>query len=148
MEFDQSRNADLNVYTELLLDHRGPNDLIGNVLSTIGFYVMKDGWKIAPGVVFEEMISMYIPDSPTRHVVFLPPFQWGSEMACIQLASKTVFPLLAIPITQSEMEMIYRDGSDVLENRWVETDCDVLDWSRASVTSPSRARVDRQGPVD
>jgi hypothetical protein len=130
MEFDQSRNPDRQVYSEILMDVRGQNEFICNILSTIGFYIMKDGWKVAPGVVFEEMVAMYIPACEVRHVLFLPPFQWDDGMTKVALSSKTIYPLLAIPITNSEMELVRRDGSEALEDRWVAANCDVLQWNR------------------
>lgn len=130
MEIDQSRNPDVQVYSEVLMDVREQNEFITNILSTIGFYIMKDGWKVAPGVVFEEMVAMYIPECEVRHVLFLPPFEWDDGMTKVPLSSKTVYPLLAIPITNSEMELARRAGSEALEDCWIAAGCDVLQWDR------------------
>jgi len=133
MEYDQSRNPAVQVYTEILMDVRGQNEFIGNILSTIGFYIMKDGWKVAPGVVFEKMVEMFIPECKARHVIFLPPFQWQDGMTKVPLPSKTVYPLLAIPITEAEMGLVLRDGSEALTHLWETSNCDVLEWNREGV---------------
>ena len=62
--------------------------------------------------------------------MFLPPFRWGAGMTKVSLSTKTLYPLLAIPITEDEMQLVRREGSEALEDRWVEADCDTFDWNR------------------
>lgn len=133
MDIDQSQNPDSQLYTELLMDVRGQNELIGNILSTIGFHMIKDGWKVAPGIIFEQMVAMYVPNCEMRHVIFLPPFQWDNEMTKVALHSKTVYPLLAIPITDTEMDLVRRVGVEALEDCWMAAEYDVLDWNRKDI---------------
>lgn len=134
MDFDQSRNPDQPINAEILMDVRGESLFISNILATIGFYVIKNGWKIAPGVIFEEMLGIYLPQSPTQHVIFLPPFQWKIGMTKVELSSKIVYPLLAIPITNAERDLVYQQGVQALEEHWTTTNCDVLNWNRKGKT--------------
>jgi hypothetical protein len=130
MDRNQSRNPAVQVFTEVLMDARGENSIIGNVLGTIGCYIIKNGWKAGPGVVFEKMIDMYAPDLAVKHVLFTPPFQWKDGMTKVQLSKKTIYPLLAVPITDAERAYAASKGAEALEERWERDHTDVLDWQR------------------
>lgn len=130
MDLDQSKNETVQVFSEILMDVRGQNEIIGNVISTVGFYLLKYGWKAAPGIIFRRMVEMYDPKSPVPHVMFIPPFQWGTGMSKVKLSTKTVYPLLAVPISDSERIFVEKNGSDALETLWSEKRVDVLDWGR------------------
>jgi hypothetical protein len=131
MEFNQSRHAEAEIYSEIILDHYGYDTRIGNILSTIAFYVMKDGWQVAPGVIFERMVEMYIPETKLPHVMFASPFQW-QDMSEVALAEKTIYPLVAIPISEAEREMARINEGENLEELWDSQGTDVLNWSRPS----------------
>lgn len=132
MDFDLSRNPKFSLFTEILMDARGTISIVENVLSTIAFYIMKNSWQPAPGVIFESMVSMYDADSRVPHVIFLPPFQWASGMTKVELNDKTVYPLLAVPITESEKEYVRQNGADALFNHWDSLKLDIFDWNRGS----------------
>ena len=133
MEVDLSRNSESQLFTEILMDSRSRNTHIANIVANIGFYVVKDGWPPFPGTVFENMIEMYSPDLKVKHIMFVPPFQWESRMAKVDLGPKTIHPILAVPITDGENQFVKENGSDALEDLWEQTNCDVLDWSREGV---------------
>ena len=134
MDYDQSHREGVTIPTEILVDARGRRDYVANVAATIAFFVMKDKWKVAPDVTFAEIIGMYAPDLAVRHVLFVPPFQWPDGMTRVVLRDRTIYPLLAVPITDGELELVRREGADALTDRWVRESTDVLDWSRAGVT--------------
>ena len=91
MDHDVSRNPAMKIHTELLLDARGRQRKLENVLSTIAFFVIKNGWKPAPGVVFEEMISRYEPSLDLKHVMFVTPFQWEDAMTSVNQTEPGIF---------------------------------------------------------
>ena len=132
MEVEQEVSPNRRVFTEIIMDTRGGDDCVSNVLSTIGFYIVKDRWKVAPGVVFENMVEMYNPDLEVKHIMFVPPFQWEEGMSKVALSNKIIFPLLAVPITQKEHEVIKSNGAGALETLWESKGTDVLNWGRAS----------------
>src|SRR3954452_654052 len=80
MDFTQRRGDGPPLTTEVLLDARGRPCDVANVVGTIAFYVMKDGWKIGPGITFADMVPMYAPDLRVKHILFVPPFQWEEGM--------------------------------------------------------------------
>jgi hypothetical protein len=132
MEINQSHRPDIDVYAEVIMDQRGHDEGIANVLSTIAFCVMKDGWKLAPGVIFYDLVKMYFPDTKLPHVMFTAPFQWDA-MSKVALSKKTIYPLVAIPISEAESQLASTNASQDLENIWARQSTDVLDWGRQSV---------------
>jgi hypothetical protein len=132
MECEQGGDPNVPIFTEILMDWHGGNDSIDSVLSAIAFCMLKDGWKAAPGVVFQNVIEPFLPGLEVKHVLFYPPMQWGDAMDNVPLGVKTIHPLLAIPITQPEFELLGRSGLGALEDFWTRTKCDVYDWFRKS----------------
>ena len=131
MGINQSRQPGREVYSEVLMDQRGHDERIGNILSTIAFYIMKDGWRIAPGVIFESMIEMFVPETELPHVMFTSPFQWD-EMSKIVLGDRAIYPLIAVPISEAESAIARKNQGVDLEALWERHSVDVLDWGRSS----------------
>ncbi|NTW29505.1 MAG: suppressor of fused domain protein, partial [Coriobacteriia bacterium] len=84
-------------------------------------------------VVFEDMISICEPGLAVKHVLFTPPFQWPDNVLTrVDLGDRTIYPLLAVPITDSERDFVYAHGANELESCWENWDTDVLEWNRPS----------------
>jgi hypothetical protein len=132
MDTNQSRNPEIQIFSEVLMDSRDKDPLVANVLSTVAFYILKNGWKIAPGVVFEQMLDLYYPGHALPHVMFISPFQWKEGMSRVELGEKRIHPLAGVPISEAERRFVAENPPRALERRWEEHDTDVLDWSRAS----------------
>lgn len=130
MDYNQGQPNSPVLATEILLDARGHSHRVANVAATIGFYIMKNGWKVAPGVTFDDMVSMYEPELLVKHILFVPPFQWSDGMTRVELSDRKVYPLLAVPITDGELQFIKDFGADELQSRWEQKATDVLNWSR------------------
>ena len=133
MEVDQSRQPSKEIRTEILMDQRGHDERICNILSTIAFYILKNGWRVAPGTIFESMVSMYIPDTCLPHVYFTAPFQWDN-MAKVSLSDRIIYPLIAVPISETESVVAGKNTGRDLEALWVQRGTDVLNWGRRSAT--------------
>lgn len=131
MDINQSCLPKTEIFSELIMDQRGHAEHIGNILSTIAFYIMKDGWKVAPGVIFESMVEMYIPETKLPHIMFVAPFQW-QNMSKVVLKEKTIYPLVAVPISEVESQVARTNAGRDLEQRWVSQGVDVLNWERPS----------------
>ncbi len=133
MDVNQSNNPNTPVHTEILMDIRGQNEIINNILSTVGLYMIKNQWKAAPGIVFENMVEMYVPEVNVKHIVFIVPFQWKSGMGKVPAGNRTIYPLLAVSITDNEKNYIQSNGIDALGNLWAVNGCDVLNLERLGV---------------
>lgn len=132
MEYDQSAPGKPPLNTEILVDSQGPCEFIAHVAATIAFFIIKDRLRVAPGFTFAKIISMYDPWLQVEHVLFVPPFQWRG-MSRVSLSDRTIYPLLAVPITDSELNFVQRQGADQLQERWERESTNVLDWSRDGV---------------
>jgi hypothetical protein len=138
MEYDQSVDSTVAIASEVLVDAKGGRE-VAHVAATIGFFVMKDGWKVRPGSTFANIIPMYHPEILVKHVLFTTPFQWQEgAMSKVALTGRTVYPLLAVPITDEERSFVLSRGADALETHWESEGVDVLDWGRGS-SVPSRS---------
>jgi hypothetical protein len=133
MDYDVGDEPDDPVFVEVIVDARGDAAWVAEIVATIAFHVMKDGWKPAPGVIFERAIEMYSPELQVKHVMFVPPIQWEDDMSEVELGGKIVQPLLAVPITESEAVFVRAHGSEALEDLWARVEIDVFDWSRSGV---------------
>lgn len=130
MEYDQAAAAGAPLRSELIMDSRGELPELQNVLATAAFFVMKDGWRMRPGVVFERVVKLYRPDLELPHAYFTAPFQWDGAMGRVELPARTIYPLLAVPISMSESRMVAEAGGEALESWWESAGTDVLDWKR------------------
>lgn len=54
-------------------------------------------------------------------------------MTHVTLADRTIYLLLAVPITDGELQLVQKQGVDELQDRWEQLSTDVLDWSREGV---------------
>ncbi len=131
MEFDQSQNPQETIHSEVVMDARGNNEIIENVISTIGFIIGKEKQKIAPGVVFEDIIETYDSDLSVKHILFVPVFQ-TTHLARVDLQSIILYPLLACPITEEENSLVNEHGYEYLMQLWEDQKIDVLDWRRTN----------------
>ena len=132
MEVDQSQNPSVSAPSEVIMDSRGDLPELQNILATIAFFIIKADWRIRPGVVFEQLVELYRPDLSLPHVYFTAPFQWRSGMTRVELPDRTVYPLLALPISGPESRFIESASDDALESLWESELIDVLDWGRSS----------------
>ncbi len=54
-------------------------------------------------------------------------------MTRVTLSDRTLYPLLAVPVTDGELDLIERDGAAALTELWERASTDVLDWTREGV---------------
>ncbi|HSD82690.1 MAG TPA: suppressor of fused domain protein [Anaerolineae bacterium] len=107
---------------------------LGNVLATCAFYIIKERWFCAPGVIFRDMLTINDVPCTTPHLLFVPPFLWDEKLnTTFQLANRLVTWLLAVPITEAEAVFGATEGSDKLENLLQEKDVAIFDLQRKSV---------------
>lgn len=128
-DIDQDGQDGAGLYTEIIMDRRGADERLANVLASAMFFIIKDGWRIRPGTVFESVVEMVYPGIRLPHLMFTSPFQWDG-MGRVELAGKTIHPLLALPISEAERRIARAHAGADLEDLWERRGIDVLDWSR------------------
>jgi hypothetical protein len=73
-----------------------------NVLATAGFFVMKDRWLAAPGVVFADVVREYFPNTTVPHIMWTEPFDFdGLSTVHVDGVDQDVHVLQAVPLADS-----------------------------------------------
>lgn len=104
---------------------------MANVLATSAFYVMKNGWVASPGAVFEDMVSMYFPDTTTPHVMWTAPHPWPSLVDGSTIDGfGEVHWLVATPISDAERALLASIGYDEFDRRLGEAEVEYFDLHR------------------
>jgi antitoxin YqcF len=104
-----------------------------NAICSAALFVMKDKWFCGPGVVFETMLSMYDLSDTMEHLYFTAPSQWPELNTTLELSTKRVTWLWAIPISEAESRFIADEGDDRFEDLLEASGADVFDIHRPSV---------------
>jgi hypothetical protein len=104
-----------------------------NAVCTAALFVMKDKWFCQPGVVFETMLSMYDLSATMEHLYFTAPSHWPALNTTLELSTKKVTWLWAIPISEAESRFIAEHGDDKFEDLLERSGADVFDIHRPSI---------------
>ena len=118
--------------TEILIDSVSVEIDLENIIATAAFYIMKDGWKISPGAIFETLVAEYHPELDVKHLLFVPQYQWGKTLSKVKLEQGYIYPLLAVGITKEELNFISKNGVAALEAIWEKNNVNVFNWHRSS----------------
>ena len=132
MDVNQSRDPAKPVFTEILLDSTNTDEVMSKLLSTTAFHALKHDAVLVPGLIFEGVVREYFPDHPLPHLMLVAPFQWASGMTQVDLPTKTIYPLVAVPISEEERQLAVSRGSRAVEEVWAAKQVNVLDWARAN----------------
>ncbi|MDH7460600.1 suppressor of fused domain protein [Chitinophagaceae bacterium 26-R-25] len=132
-EIEQKSGAIKNIPIELLITGYKEYDKASNIISTCGFYISKNKWSCQPGSVFMRMVEMYYEKLEMKHILFTSPFLWEGKLHPLKLESKTVNWLLAIPISDSELNYRNQLGAPALEDLFEKKGVDIFDLNRKSV---------------
>jgi len=117
---------------EILITGYQKYEELANVLGTIAFFIIKDKWESQIGVVFETLIEQYYPDKNVKHLLFVEPYLWEDKLQDFSIGDRRINFLLAIPITQAELEYKNTYGHDALENLLDKKNIDIFDIDRKS----------------
>jgi len=104
-----------------------------NILSSAAFSIINSRWFCAPGVIFPDIVAMYKCSLTMKHLMFVPPFLWENDLKTLELGSKTVAWLLAIPISEDEFRYAELEGSERLQEIFEKNKIDIADINRSSV---------------
>ncbi|MGK2876763.1 MAG: suppressor of fused domain protein [Nocardioides sp.] len=105
-----------DIRAELLLVGVRGQELVGNLLATAGFYVVKNRWFLAPGVVFPGLVTEYFPHANVKHLLWVEPFDFAG-LASIRVDgfAPPVSALQGLPVTDEEWQLLRTKGLRALE---------------------------------
>ncbi|ASC81594.1 type VII secretion system immunity protein YqcF [Bacillus subtilis] len=133
---DHSINYEVNgtpLRIEIVAAMESASDIYANVLSTCAFNIINSNFTCAPGVIFKNVISMYDQETDMRHVMFVSPFLWEEDLELLEFSNKSVTWLMAIPISEGELQVTEKHGSDYLQDLLESKQIDIFDIKRESV---------------
>ncbi|MEW5675961.1 suppressor of fused domain protein [Flavobacterium enshiense] len=125
-----------NFGVEVLLTAQKENSFAGSLLSTASFFIGKDNWEARPGAVFNNLISLYDETLEMKHLYFTEPFfcQEQLEQVSVNIEEKNVLFLLAVPISENELQYKEENGDEAFEALlFSENTIDLSDFKRKSV---------------
>jgi len=106
---------------------------LGNLVATAAFYVVKDRWLAAPGVVFPDLVAEYYPTGNVRHLMWAEPFDFeGLSTFSVDDLDYPIHALQGVPITDREYDLLLRDGYFALETALEAAGVEHFDFSRES----------------
>jgi len=121
-----------NMPVELLIAGYKKYAQVPAILSTCALYVLKDKWSCQPGDVFRHMVDFYYKKR-MQHTLFTEPFFWGNEPQPLELDTKTVHWLLAVPISESELQYNLSNGFNALEDLFEQKGVNIFNLDRRPV---------------
>lgn len=131
---DAETGPDVNIPVELLIGAEKNLDKVPDLLATCAFNVIENQLDCQYGAVFEDVISAYYPESEMRHIFFVRPFPWAEKLAQLQLKTKKPQFLLAVPISESELQYRAQHGAaELKELLFDEKKINPFDLNRSSV---------------
>jgi len=107
------------------------NEEFANVLSSCYFECVKNGTPIIYGGYIENIVGQYNISSTLNHITFITPFLWRGFNAQ-EFDEKVVHWLMAIPISDSELEFLMSNGINALEDLFEKKQIDLFNINRPS----------------
>jgi hypothetical protein len=133
-EFSIGKDVDeIPLRTEIIGACYDKYDQFPNILSTCAFNIIVEHSSCIPGAIYPDVVNMYMPDSPMKHILFRPTFGWDKEFETLHFPDKIVAWLLAVPISDAEYHYARINGSEKLEAIFVEKQINIYDLERASI---------------
>ena len=95
-------------------------------------HIINDNYTCRPGTVNVDAISNYYTDLEMKHIYFTVPYLWDGLQG-IELDGHIVNWLLAIPISDKELEYLDENGADAFEELLEKNEIEIFDICRKSV---------------
>jgi hypothetical protein len=123
-----------DIRVELMVVLERSYEEAGNIVATSAFTVIKDRWLAAPGVVFPDVVSSYIPEATARHLMWTEPFAAeGLSSVAVDGVDEPIHVLQGMPLTDDEVAFLKSHGFDALSDRLEAADAPYFDPTRDSV---------------
>lgn len=123
-----------DIRVEFLLVGSSGSPEIAEIVATSAFFVIKDHWLAAPGVVFPGMVLEHVPTTTTPNLMWQEPFDFD-DMGTVEISgvAPAVHLLQGVPLSDPEVSYLREFGFDALTSLLEEKKVDHFDLFRASV---------------
>lgn len=123
-----------DIRVELLMVGKAGGPEIAEIVATSAFFVIKDHWLAAPGVVFPGVVLEHVPTTTTPNLMWQEPFDFDN-LATLEISGvePAVHPLQGVPLSDAEASYLREFGFNALTALLEEKKVDHFDLFRASV---------------
>lgn len=121
---------------ELLAACQSEYSAMADGLVSCALNVAKSGYQVTPGVVHPNVLDFHTPTVVLKHLLLVTPYLWDDAPEEHHFEDITVVWLMAVPISDSEMEVARQHGTEHLQRLLEEHQVDVFDINRPPVTGP------------
>jgi hypothetical protein len=104
-----------------------------NVLASASFCIARSGLVYHPGTVMQDYVKLVFPSIALPHLYLTSPFLWGASLSTLDVVTRKVSWLLAMPISESERVFLRENGEESFEHILEEAHVDISDLSRDPV---------------
>ncbi len=101
-----------------------------NVLASAAFCIMRSNLVYHPGTLMQGYVSLVFPNSLLPHLYLTTQFLWGDSLRTLDVITRKVSWLLAIPIAESERIFLETHGREAFESALENERVDVSDLGR------------------
>jgi len=106
---------------------------IADGLTSCALNVARDGWQVTPGVVHPNALVVHRPDIVLKHLFLTTPFLWGDRPDTREFDDLLVTWLMAVPISDTEVDHLSAHGPESLESLFEHEQIDIFDINRDPV---------------
>ncbi|WP_239122651.1 suppressor of fused domain protein [Sphaerisporangium siamense] len=118
---------------ELLGACKSSFESFANALAASAIRIISTRKFCAPGVIFPDILTTPGEAGDMKNFVFLSPFLWDDPFEAMELDDKKVAWLLAVPISDAELQYALDRGVPELESILEANSIDMFDLNRSSV---------------
>lgn len=90
-------------------------------------------FKLFPGAVYKNAFAEHYPELDVKHLIFDTPNGWENDLLSLNLGTRQVAWIMAVPVTDEELQLFSRSDTGELQVLFEEKGVDLYDLERESV---------------
>ena len=108
-------------------------DRFADVLAACVEDLLQNRFRLFPGVVYKDAFKNTYPDVNVMHLIFDTPWSWEKDLLTLDLGTRQVAWIMAVPVTSAELSLYSDSETGELQDRFLERNTDLADLNRTSV---------------
>ncbi len=105
----------------------------GDVLAACVQNIFQMQFKLFPGAVYKDAFRAHYPELDVQHLMFDTPHGWDNDLLTLNLGARQVAWIMAVPITDEELDLYNGSDSGELQELFEEKGTDLYDLERESI---------------
>jgi len=108
-------------------------DRFADILAACVDDIFRLRFKLFPGAVYKNALEAHYPGMDVKHLIFDTPHGWENDLLSLNLGTRQVAWIMAVPVTDEELELFSRSDTGELQVLMEEKGVDLYDLERESV---------------